>query len=351
MEWCDLCISPSSQAARAGRLDGKVGIPSWSDPDHAPKVQDLAEHAEERIGQIRERFDRKDTGLYRAFTLTRARYQQSVEVRDEAQKVYDEAAAQHELDHGRKPVGVRPTNKLAYWGGMLLLILLIEFPLSYSAFKIMHQPIFVTGPIALGASLLLAVLAHFAASWIVCPRPREAHQIAGIVMLFVIVPIALLGLSFFRETWLASQLEVAKEAGEIAGAAGVGLVPGTLIFWLLNIIAYGGAIVWALRELDPVAVALTDLRAAKARLARAERRFQLAYQARVKNAYYHHSCAIQLLHASRRLVDTYNEANLRERYSTSQQPPPQGRPESFRRYPHIEVPEHLEDPVNNLDWR
>jgi len=349
-----MCLTAEAKAAREGRADGAMDLPAWDDSDHAPYVMKLVDNAEQKIHGIEAQFDRKDYGLHREFARARSRYQEATEQQDEAQRDYDDAVTQYENDHGRKPVGVRPVNPLTYWAGMILLMVLIEFPLNLSAFKQLRQPIWVTAMMALGMSLVLALLAHLAASWIVHPRSDKTHQNVGLVFLFVVVPLGLLGLSYFREMYIQdAHAKAAQLLGDssVVMSIHVGLASGLLIFFIVNLILYGAGILWSLREMSPVALALTQLGTAKKRHSAAERKFQLAYQARVKNAYLHHSHAMAARSQCLALMDAYNTANLRARNTgTTQTPARQGRPESFKCVPQIEIPEHLADPTNSLNW-
>ncbi len=349
-----MCVmSADAQAKAAGQNDAQVGMPDWQDAEHAPYVRHLADRHNSLTARVEQLFDRADTVLYRRFTLARATYQQRKEQRDEAQADFDEAVNQYEAENGKKPVGVRPVNHVVYWLGMFLLMFLLEVPLSFASFKLLRQPLPIQAMLAVGAALILCMLAHFAASWLIRP---SRNRLSGYVIFYGAVPATLLGLSYFRELYVqAAQADALALAGAESGipAVHVGLVAGTFVFFLVTVLAYVLGIFWALHELDPLALAMTQLRTAKHAFACAERRFQLTYQARVKNAYLHHSKALQVQHRCFSLVALYNMANLRERAALAQQNKqqlPPGRPASFLQYPYIDISEHLRDPVNKLNW-
>jgi len=167
---------------RAGRLDGKAGIPAWDDPAPPPFLREIEADGAQRLAALQERFAKADRPLLTRFTDARAIHEHDEEklvaAKNEMQRALDET----ELRTGSRPTVVRPINTRRYFLLMGLLAVL-ESPINYGAFAMLGLPVPLQMLLALIFGGVIVVAAHFAGSLL---RQRQ-HVAAGLLIAGIIV--------------------------------------------------------------------------------------------------------------------------------------------------------------------
>jgi hypothetical protein len=349
-------LTDNSQAARAGELDGRKGIPVWDDPEHAPFVRRLAAGAQQAIRRVEQKFDRADGPLKTRFNKFRDRFFVAERHRDEAQQQFVVAMDEHEQEYGSRPSVVRPASLLGYWAGMSLLVLL-ELPLNYVVFGYMGLLVPAQLLLAAGFGLLFMREAHVVGDLLHQRPTRHFRLLAQAAIHTVGPPIVMLGLAGLRESYAVGVQEAVR--GAAAGLEGVPVfsISPAIGFWTFfgfNLLLYFLGVSLSYKVHEPLPWAVGILNRAKRRFDKVEEALTVARTRRVKNAQRFHSIAETVRQNCYRLTDAYNETNLRmrdvaaERQASSH--PNRGQPLSFTYYPHVAIPEHLFDPETKLNW-